>query len=332
LPLGKRDAHFLTGYERRRHSDQYRWSLERPMVTEAFDVYGLGQCALDYIGTVDAYPEPDLKCEIADLVIQGGGPVATALVALARWGASCVFAGVIGDDFFGRMIRASLDDEGVDTSQILVRERAGSQFAFALAEPKTGRRTIFWRRPTGPRPRPEEIDCSLIRRARVFHTDGLFPEACLAGARAARAAGVPVVVDAGTLREGILELARVSDYFLASETFSRAFVGDDKPVETCRRLAELGPRVTGVTLGERGYVALADGRILERPAYQVHAVDTTGCGDVFHGGFTYGLLRCWDVEKSLEFAAWAAAMVSLKLGGRAGIPSLADAKAWGERR
>jgi sulfofructose kinase len=298
------------------------------MVKEAFDVYGLGQCALDYIGTVDAYPEPDVKCEMSDLVIQGGGPVATALVALARWGVSCVFAGVIGDDLFGRMIRGFLDEEGVDTSQILVREGAGSQFAFALAEPKTGRRTIFWRRPTGPRPRPEEIDCNLIRQARIFHTDGLFPEACLAGARSAKAAGVPVVVDAGTLREGILDLARVSDYFLASETFSRALVGGGKPVETCRRLAELGPRVTGVTLGERGYVALAEGRVLERPAYQVQAVDTTGCGDVFHGGFTYGLLQGWNVEKSLEFAAWAAAMVSLKLGGREGIPRLTEVRAW----
>jgi ribokinase len=226
------------------------------------------------------------------------------------------------------MIRASLDQEGVDTSQILVRERAGSQFAFALAEAKTGRRTIFWRRPTGPRPRPEEIDCSLICRARVFHTDGLFPEACLAGARAAKTAGVPVVVDAGTLREGILDLARVSDYFLASETFSRAFVGGDKPVDTCRRLAELGPRVTGVTLGERGYVALAEGKIVERPAYEVQAVDTTGCGDIFHGGFTYGLLQGWNVEKSLDFAAWAAARVSLELGGRAGIPSLAEVREW----
>ena len=298
------------------------------MVKQMFDVYGLGQCALDYIGTVDAYPAPDVKCEMADLLIQGGGPVATALVALARWGVSCIFAGLVGDDLFGTMIRTSLDEEGVNTSQILVREGSGSQFAFALAESKTGRRTIFWRRPTGPRPQPEELDFSLIRRARAFHTDGLFPEASLAGARAAKAAEVPVVVDAGTLREGILEVARVSDYFLASETFSRAFVGGDKPVETCRRLAELGPRVTGVTLGERGYVALAAGKIIERPAYRVQAVDTTGCGDVFHGGFTYGLLQGWNAEKCLDFAAWAAGLVSLKLGGRAGIPALTEVREW----
>jgi ribokinase len=298
------------------------------MAQRGFDVYGLGQCALDFLGKVDAYPPPDVKCEVSDLVIQGGGPVATALVALARWGVSCVCAGVVGDDLFGSLIRASLDEEGVETREIVVRKGAGSQLAFIVAEPGKGRRTIFWHRPTGPPLGPDEIDYRLIRSAKVFHTDGLFPAASLAGARAARTAGVAVVVDAGTLRDGILDLARTSDYVIASETFSRALAGNDRPLDACRKLAELGPRVAGVTLGERGYVALAEGRVIERPAYEIRAVDTTGCGDVFHGAFIYGLLRGWKMEKGLDFAAWAAAVVSLKLGGRAGIPSLAEVKAW----
>lgn len=298
------------------------------MAEPGFDVYGLGQCALDFLGKVDAYPPPDVKCEVFDLVIQGGGPVATALVALARWGVSCVFAGVVGDDLFGSIIRASLAEEGVETQEVMIRKGAGSQLAFIVAEPGKGRRTIFWHRPTGPPLRPDDIDYRLIRSAKVFHTDALFPEASLAGARSAKDAGVAVVVDAGTLRDGILDLARTSDYFIASETFSRALVGDDRPLDACRKLAELGPRLAGVTLGDRGYVALAEGKVIERPAYEVQAVDTTGCGDVFHGAFIYGLLQGWNVDKSLDFAAWAAAMVSLKLGGRAGIPSLAEVQAW----
>lgn len=298
------------------------------MAEHHFDVFGLGQCALDFIGKVEAYPPPDVKCEVSELVIQGGGPVATALVALARWGLSCAFAGVLGDDLFGGLIRASLEDEGVDTSHILVREGSASQAAFIVAEPGVGRRTIFWRRPTGSAPDPEEIDGSLVRNSRVFHTDGLFMESSLAGAREAREAGVPVVVDAGSLREGMLELARMSDYFLASEVFARALVGGDRPLEACRKLAELGPRVAAVTLGPRGYLALAEGRNIQRPAYPVQAVDATGCGDVFHAGFIYGLLQKWEGEKSLDFAAWAAAMVSRRLGGRAGIPSAAEVKKW----
>ena len=294
------------------------------MSNNSFDVYGLGQCSLDYIGKIDTYPPSDVKCEFSDLVIQGGGPVATALVALSRWGVSCAFAGVLGDDSFGTMIKASLDAEGIDTSGVLIRKGFDSQFAFIVAEPENGRRTIFWRRPTGQPTSPEEIDHTIIREVKVLHTDGLFAEASLAACKVAREAGVQIVVDAGSLREGMLDLARVSDYYLASQSFAQALVGDDRPLEACHRLAELGPRVVGVTLGPKGYVALDRGRVIERPAYPVEAVDTTGCGDVFHGGFTYGLIRGWDVDKSLEFSAWAAAMVSLKLGGRASIPSLEE--------
>ena len=64
------------------------------------DVFGLGQCSLDYVGRIPAWPHPDTKCEFHDMVIQGGGPVATALVALSRWGLACRFAGVAGDDPF----------------------------------------------------------------------------------------------------------------------------------------------------------------------------------------------------------------------------------------
>ena len=71
------------------------------MAGRDFQVYGLGQGCMDYIGKVAAYPVPDTKCEISDMVIQGGGPVATALVALTRWGVGCAFAGVLGDDLFG---------------------------------------------------------------------------------------------------------------------------------------------------------------------------------------------------------------------------------------
>jgi ribokinase len=294
------------------------------MNDKSFQVYGLGQCCLDYIGKVETYPPPDVKCQFTDMATQGGGPVATALVALARWGVSCAFAGVLGDDLFGSIIKESLDEEGIDTGGVLVREGFESQFAFIVAEPVIGRRTIFWRRPTGRPPDPEEINYDIIRNARVVHLDGLFPEASLAACKAAKEAGVRVVVDAGSLREGMLDIARLSDYFLVSETFAEAIAGAGNSLDACYKLAELGPGLVAVTLGQKGYVALDGTRVIERPAYSVGAVDTTGCGDAFHAGFIYGLIQKWNVDKSLDFAAWAAARVSLELGGRTGIPTLEE--------
>ena len=285
-------------------------------------VFGIGQCSLDYIGRIPAYPPPDVKCEFSNLVVQGGGPVATALVALKRWGVDGCIAGVTGDDDFGAQISSSLTAEGIDTAGLVIRQNQHSQFAFIVSEPATARRTIFWQRPTGHPLQPEELDLSLLLKSSALHTDGLFPEASLFACRKAKEAGIPVIVDAGTLRDGMLEIAKLSDCCVTSETFSNTLSAT--PEETCRILAGLGVRFTGVTLGAKGYIALIDGRFIRKAAYSANAVDTTGCGDVFHAGLTYGIVRGWKAEKSLDLGAWAAARVSEQMGGCSGIPSAQD--------
>ncbi|MBN2254534.1 MAG: sugar kinase [Deltaproteobacteria bacterium] len=299
------------------------------MEKHGYDIFGLGQSSLDYIGTVGDFPRADEKCEFSRLTVEGGGPVATALVALSRWGLRCYFCGVVGDDSFGDIITSSLTTEGIDTGGVVTRRTSESQFAFIACEPGQGRRTIFWRRPTGPPLHSEEIDYRAIGRSKIFHTDGLFIEAALRASAYARGKGIPVTVDGGTLREGMLDLARLSDYFIASETFAAALAGHDDPEGACHRILELGPRVAAVTLGSRGCVAVYNGTVIKQPAYPVAAVDTTGCGDVFHGGFIYGLTRNWDMKKCFDCAAWAAAQVSLRIGGRDGIPTLTEMRRHG---
>lgn len=295
-------------------------------------VFGLGQCSLDCIGLIEEYPPADSKCEFTSMVIQGGGPAATALAALSRWGLPCSFCGVTGDDVFGNMIRDSLLKEHIDIGNLIVREGCTSQYAFIAAEPRTSRRTIFWQRPGGRPPAACEVDRKKICESSLLHTDGLFIEASLHAAGIARENGVAVSVDAGTLREGTLELARLSDYFIASEKFGRQLVGKDDPEAACLAIAKLGPRLAAITLGAKGYVA-CDGKKIERkPAYSVTAVDTTGCGDVFHAGFIFGVLSEMDYEKSLDLGAWAASRVALQPGGRAGIPSLTELRKHSERQ
>jgi sulfofructose kinase len=292
---------------------------------KSVNVVGIGQCALDYIGLIGTYPDPDTKCEFTGLLVQGGGPVATALVALQRWGVSCAFCGVAGDDEFGNLIIRDLEQEGINLSGMQIRKESVSQFAFSLAEPETGRRTIYWRRPSGAPLRPDEIDPELIRGARCLITDGLFPEAALAACETARNTGIPIVVDAGSPRPGMTEIMKLSNYFIASENFAGAFMPGKSIQSVCRNIAGQGPELAAVTLGEKGYAAYLNNKFIEEPAVQVKAVDTTGCGDIFHAGFVYGLLNAWQPERSLKFAAWAAAMVSRFAGGRTGIP---DARDW----
>ena len=279
-----------------------------------FEVFGLGQCAYDRLGFVAEHPDPDQKAQIEELTVECGGPVGTALVALAGWGRRCAVAGLVGDDPEGRRVRADLETAGVDTKGLIERPGGLTQQAFIAVERGSGRRTIYWQRPKGAEPGAGEVE---LPEAAVFLTDGLFAEASVALARRAER----VVVDAGTLRPGTEALIDHAEVFVASESFARAFVGEDDPEGACRRLRERGVAVAGVTLGARGYVASYGDRWLHRPAHGgVEVVDTTGCGDLFHAGLVEGMLSGWPWERSFDFAAWAAARCATRLGGRAGIP------------
>ncbi len=85
-------------------------------------VTGLGQCSLDYIASVDQYPVEDTKPEVLEWTEQGGGPVATALVSLARLGIETAFMGRISNDHAGAVIKKGLEDEGVDRREFVESE------------------------------------------------------------------------------------------------------------------------------------------------------------------------------------------------------------------
>src|SRR5512135_3538066 len=125
-------------------------------------VTGIGQCSLDHLALMDNYPVLDAKKEILELHEQGGGPVATALVALSRWGVKGRFHGIVGDDDAGKKIQRSLVEEGVAVSGLVIREKAASQVAFIAIEKETAKRTIFWRRPTGRPLQAEELGADFL--------------------------------------------------------------------------------------------------------------------------------------------------------------------------
>ena len=287
-------------------------------------VTGIGQCSWDYLGVMDSYPSVDTKTEIHEWQEQGGGPVATALVALARLGVSCSFHGIAGDDYQGEMIRASLEAEGIDAKGLVTRRNSSSQLAFIAVEKQTGKRTIFWRRPTG-KPLGQEEAVSLFQQGSDFlHLDGLMADMSLCAAREARKRSIPVMIDASRMRPGIIEIARASDYVVASEQFARDIDPrwEDDENAFMGQLDLLGLATVTVTLGPRGSVTFMNGKVLRIPGFEVEVADTTGAGDVFHGGFIFGLLKGWHITDTIRFASALAALKCTRIGGRAGIPSL----------
>ncbi len=294
-----------------------------------FDVIGVGYSAMDYFGVVDEYPPPaDVKMPMSEFIKQGGGPAATALVALSRLGAKTAFVGKMGDDEFGNFMKAELKRENVDISQVATEPGASSQFAFIIVDKATGKRTILWSQSNVSPLRESEIHRDFVTSTKIIHLDGLQMEAALAAARWGKESGITVVLDGDTIRPGIQELVSLTDVLITSHAFSKQFTSEDDTAKAIQKMRLLGPRIVGVTLGMDGCVMSWDDNIVHKPAFKVNAVDTTGAGDVFHGAFVYGLLQNWTIEKTAEFASAVAAMKCRKLGGRAGIPALDEVLAF----
>src|SRR5262249_55640393 len=110
-----------------------------------------------------------------------------------------------------------------------------------------------------------------------------------------------------------------------AEHVPSAITGIQDSADALRALRKSHGGLLCVTLGVRGAMALDGDRLTHVPAFSVDAVDTTGAGDVFRGGFIYGYLKGWPLEDALRFANAAAAVSCTRLGAMASVPSIEEA-------
>lgn len=290
----------------------------------SFQVVGFGQCCWDQFEQVEAFPAVDEKVESSGRLEQGGGPVATALVSLARLGVACAFLGTIGGDREGVLIREGLQREKIGCEYLQLDPEGTSQRATIIVEAGSGLRTIFWQR--GVR-RPFVVSDQvrqLVAASGILLLDGLEAGIAVDFAGLARQSGVVTVLDGGSLRDGSRDLLPLIDHLVVSQKFARQFCGNEDPREALAPLLDTGAKAVTVTCGAEGAWGLSAGEIFHQPAFVVDVLDTTGCGDVFHGGYVYGLLQGWSHRRVVRFASACAACNSRCLGGQGGLPSLVE--------
>ncbi len=287
------------------------------------DVVGIGLNAIDYLCTIPRFPVPGEKLRMTGFSRQGGGQVATALVALSRWGLQTKYVGNVGEDEHGILSLSLLREEGIDVALARTVPGAASQFAVILVQEDSGERTILWERDARIRIRPEDIPREEIRRSRAVLLDGHDVPASVEAAREAREARVPVVLDAEKIQEGTGDLLFMCDHIVAASSFVAQLLPDAEPGAAVREIhRRFSPRTATVTLGPDGALGFDGRQTCRSRGIEVGAVDTTGAGDVFHAGFLFALLAGRTFPEMLAFGNAAAALSCREVGGRAGIPSL----------
>ncbi len=287
----------------------------------------LGYNALDVTVPVDVALAPDGKHEVAAILLGGGGPGATAAVALARLGAEVRLVTAFGDDLGAQVQRAELAAAGVDVSRSVTFAGHPSARAVILVDEAREERTILWTRGTLPRLDPALVDPRWLEDCDLVYCDG---HDCAAAARLAglaRARGLRVVLDGGSVREGARELVAQCTDVISSRGFAPALTGVADVAGALRALRALGPAHVALTCGADGCVALDGDEVLRVPAYAVAVRDTTGAGDAFHAGYAWALAAGRPWREALDFAAATAALKCREYGGRRGLPTLAEVEA-----
>lgn len=288
-------------------------------------VVGLGYCSWDYLGILSDIPDFDAPTEtMSDFAISGGGPVSTALCALARLGVSTGYIGALGDDEPGCSAVAAFRQEGIDLQRLRVQPGAHSAVCFCLVQAKTAKRVILCYRGTTTSVRLDEADREYIAAARFLHLDGHHMAAAIEAAGIAHGAGGTVVLDANRPREGLEDLLPQVDVLITNSLFPTARTGESHLPTAMAKLLKGQTRLVVTTLGAQGCMYHNSAETVQVPGFSVKAVDTTGAGDAFHGAFIYGLTQGWTTRRTATFANAVAAMNCRALGGRGGLPTLGE--------
>lgn len=298
-------------------------------MSAARDLLGFGIVAVDDLVELARFPQSGQKQRYLRKHRQGGGITGTALVAAARIGARCGYAGLLGDNELANFIREGLVAEGIEVLDTAAPTAAKPYHSIILVEREGGERTILDSNDGVIAHTPGSIRPEWIAGSRGLFLDWLGLEAGVHAATIARAHGIPVFADMESVGDSVQRaLLALVDHLIVPLQFARTFTGEDDPARALAALSQTERACTAVTDGPRGcWFCEGRGTVLHQPAFPVTAVDTTGCGDVFHGAYAAAILQGRDVAQTIRFAAAAAALKATQSGGQAGIPNRAAVEA-----
>lgn len=291
---------------------------------QARQIVVLGNAFLDTVVSLPQLPAGPCKLRASNALRTGGGIAATAAAAASRLGANVSYWGRLGDDLVGDEILRRLRDIGVDTRSVRRIAGGASPIGTVLVGPDGERMALGF---IG-RDLDEDagwLPLDLVADADAVMADYSWWQGAAALFEAARARGIPSVLDADVGDMAAVErLLALPDHVMFSAACLERLTGAADPEAGLRLVAERCHGIPSVTQGERGFWWLDGSDIRHCPAFPVHALDTNGAGDIFHGAFTLGLAEKRDISAAARLASAIAALKCARGSGWESLPDRAD--------
>jgi ribokinase len=299
----------------------------------------VGSLNVDTVVPVRAIPVPGQTVMGGKLQTFPGGKGLNQAIAAARAGASVTIIGRVGDDDSGRLLRMSLEDNGVDHSAVGVNPAEASGSAFITVDGR-GENAIVVSPGANAALTAKDVEESadVIAAAKVVLVQLEIPTAAIVAAVAAATGTVilnpaPAPAPGKALPESVLER---TDILIPNRTELASLAGSSVPTtveEVKSFIGQVsGPEQVIVTLGAEG-VVIFDGDNLDHvPAPKVQAIDTTGAGDCFCGSLAGRLAQQDSTYDALRYAITAAAISVTMVGASESMPSAEQVNdAWSRR-
>lgn len=293
------------------------------------DIVVIGSMNMDLVFSVERYPRAGETIIGRDFTITPGGKGANQAAAIGKLGGDVVFIAARGRDAYGDELVANLSESGVKVEHIVTIEGINTGLAAITVESDGENRIIVSPGANGKLSRPIVTGLKdTIGKAQVVLLQLEIPlETALKSIEIAHESGATVVLDPGPAQELPIEVYKQIDYILPNETELRQLCKRyDLRTEQQRawKLLDLGVGGVIVTKGEGGSSFYSEKNYVHQAALQAKAVDTTGAGDAFAGGFAYGLQKGWDIMRTLKFASAVAGCSVTKMGAQDSLPVMAE--------
>ena len=305
-----------------------------------YDVIALGELLIDFTmnGQSDQGNNMFEACP--------GGAPCNVLALLNKMGKKTAFVGKVGEDQFGRLLKETITEAGIDASNLKMDSEVNTTLAFVHTFPDGDREFSFYRNPGADMMLTEdEVDPAFIGQAGIFHFGTL--SMTHEGVRAATKKAVQAAKEAGCLISfdpnlrpplwSSLDLAKeqmeygfgVCDILKISDNEIQFVSGKEDYDEGIAYLQEKYqiPLIL-LTMGKDGSRAYYKGMRVERPGFSVKTIETTGAGDTFCGSslnyileHDFNSLTEDELGEMLTFANAAAAIVITKKGAIRAMPA-----------
>ena len=305
-----------------------------------YDVTALGELLIDFTENGKSNQGNSL------FEANPGGAPCNVLAMLTKLGHKTAFIGKVGNDFFGKQLKAALEETGIDSAWLQMDDEVHTTLALVHTFEDGDRDFSFYRNPGADMMLTEdEIPEELIENSKLFHFGTL--SMTHEGVRAATKKAIRLAEEAGALisfdpnlrpplwnslddaREQVLYGLGHCQILKISDNEIQWLTGKDDYTEGVQWILERYeiPLIL-VSMGKEGSRAYYKGMIVETaPFLQENTIETTGAGDTFcacvlHYVCEHGLsdLTEDNLKEMLVFANAAASLITTRKGALRVMP------------